>query len=475
MKIAQLVNELIELACTLEEISISNFKSLKNVHVPLRKFNILIGPNGSGKTNFVEFFKFLKKALTELQRPYTPYLDWWDYRNIVWRRKEELPITAKLHWIIHGLDLQYELSFSGIGGAFRILYEKITIENMIVLEREGSILKIEHDKEFFERNYDAIQKEVENIKYVLPLLSARSLDEKQKIESLTKEITAEDLQKEQVIGIPSDLPSLFQIRTFPIPRVRTKERNMKGALWSEIIGKVFSISIRSDFAIVILPQRYKEPNKPLNLEFVLRELYKAIAGFTILKHPNMMEVKSASLPRRESTLLEDSSNLNNVLYKWFSEKGKLPDRIEAVISELFPNIHVGFEQTFDGRIYMKIFENEIELHPPSIPDGLYKILSILAAVELKPSLLAVDEIENSLHKEALEYVLDELKESDSTVIIATHSPLVVDMARIEDLLIVEKTEEGTTLSRIKSPEKIRNKLAELKITQSESWLYGDLK
>lgn len=89
-------------------------------------------------------------------------------------------------------------------------------------------------------------------------------------------------------------------------------------------------------------------------------------------------------------------------------------------------------------------------------------------------MLAIDEIENSLHKEALEYVLDELRESNSTVIITTHSPLVVDMSRLEDLLIVERSPEGTVFTRIKEPEKLGQKLAELKITQSESWLYGGL-
>lgn len=106
---------------------------------------------------------------------------------------------------------------------------------------------------------------------------------------------------------------------------------------------------------------------------------------------------------------------------------------------------------------------------------MYKVLSTLAAVELSPSLLAVDEIENSLHKESLEYILDELKECESTVIVTTHSPLVVDIVKLEDLLIVEKTGEGTVLNRVRGPEKVRRKLAELKITQSESWLYGELK
>ena len=45
----------------LKRVSIQNFKSLKNVTLELQKVNLLIGPNNSGKTNFLkalEFFDF---------------------------------------------------------------------------------------------------------------------------------------------------------------------------------------------------------------------------------------------------------------------------------------------------------------------------------------------------------------------------------------------------------------------------------
>lgn len=45
----------------LKRVSIQNFKSLKDVTLDLQKVNLLIGPNNSGKTNFLkalEFFKF---------------------------------------------------------------------------------------------------------------------------------------------------------------------------------------------------------------------------------------------------------------------------------------------------------------------------------------------------------------------------------------------------------------------------------
>ena len=45
---------------TLESISIKGFKSIRDVEVELRDVNVLIGANGSGKSNFLEVFSFLQ-------------------------------------------------------------------------------------------------------------------------------------------------------------------------------------------------------------------------------------------------------------------------------------------------------------------------------------------------------------------------------------------------------------------------------
>ncbi|MFD2937939.1 AAA family ATPase [Spirosoma flavum] len=44
----------------LKRVSIQNFKSLKDVTLDLQKVNLLIGPNNSGKTNFLKALEYLK-------------------------------------------------------------------------------------------------------------------------------------------------------------------------------------------------------------------------------------------------------------------------------------------------------------------------------------------------------------------------------------------------------------------------------
>ena len=54
----------------MERIEISGYKSIQTVDLSLRPVNILIGANGSGKTNFLSFFEFLHNVYAQNLRGY---------------------------------------------------------------------------------------------------------------------------------------------------------------------------------------------------------------------------------------------------------------------------------------------------------------------------------------------------------------------------------------------------------------------
>ena len=167
--------------------------------------------------------------------------------------------------------------------------------------------------------------------------------------------------------------------------------------------------------------------------------------------------------------------MQNVLYNIYLKEDKIPTRIKNALAILFPNMNIRFELTPDSRLFMKVIEKNLELYPPMISDGLYKILAILTALDCEHSILVIDEIENSLHPEAIELIIDELKNNDKQVIITTHSPAVIDIVDPADLLIIERDNEGCSKARrIKNPQKLKQRLHELGITVSEGWLYGKL-
>jgi predicted ATPase len=233
---------------------------------------------------------------------------------------------------------------------------------------------------------------------------------------------------------------------------------------------------KRDFLTVFSELREKPvgppPGRDSLLDYIVNQFNEAIDKITILSHPNIKLTKAPNLPRKEEILIEDGSNLNSVLYNWFLAHNKLPERIETALFQLFPETQIRFQLTTDGKVYIQLLEKGLKLPPPCIADGFYKILIVLLALESNPSLILIDELENSLYAEALQYVIDELKNSRTTVIITTHSPVVVDMVDLNDLLIAERTINGTQFKKIRNVQKMRKRLAELKITPSESWLSG---
>ena len=66
------------------EISVENFKSLRSFQISLDNFNVLIGINGSGKTNILELFKFANMCIDSPRIPAYPFRAWSGFKNIVW-------------------------------------------------------------------------------------------------------------------------------------------------------------------------------------------------------------------------------------------------------------------------------------------------------------------------------------------------------------------------------------------------------
>ena len=224
-----------------------------------------------------------------------------------------------------------------------------------------------------------------------------------------------------------------------------------------------------------LPGRieFKEDIEPL-VTHILSPEFISQSQILILRQLNYKAITTPQPVRRELILKEDGSNLANVLLTLYSERG-IPERIIQVINSIFGNVEIKPKITDDGRVYIEVMENGLKLQPKMVSDGFWKILTILTAIELNPRIIVIDELENSLHPEAIEYIVDELKNSKSIVIVTTHSPAVIDIIDPEDLILLEKDMEGKTIvKRIKNPEEIRKWLSENGITLSEGWLYGNI-
>ncbi len=86
----------------LEKIHIKNYRSLRNVTLPLRSLTVFVGPNASGKSNTLNALYNLNQMISE--EPVSFELS----RNSLWAR-EENHITFQLKTKIEGTPSTYEL------------------------------------------------------------------------------------------------------------------------------------------------------------------------------------------------------------------------------------------------------------------------------------------------------------------------------------------------------------------------------
>ncbi len=113
---------------------------------------------------------------------------------------------------------------------------------------------------------------------------------------------------------------------------------------------------------------------------------------------------------RVGRLTSNCDNLHAVLHTLLFKRGALPERFYELIGQAFPGVEaLRLEPTGDGRIHLLVKEHGAYMLPANMSDGFYKFLAILTALELRPSLLAIDEIENSIHHETMELLMEELK------------------------------------------------------------------
>lgn len=229
------------------------------------------------------------------------------------------------------------------------------------------------------------------------------------------------------------------------------------------------------FAPVVVVHRYKEKEYYENIYAVSsKRILLTLEKLLVLYPLNIRSMKNPQPLRREETLKEDGSNIASVYHTIYLKEGKIPEEISNPLTMVFPKIDVRPHLTDDGRVMIKFFEGNFDLSPPNTPDGYYKFLTVLIAIYLKPPLLIIDEIENSLHPSTLELILDTIKIGDTQAIITTHSPVVVDMTELSNIILVDKEQGESKFKRIKDPEKIKEFLIKKGITFSEGWIYGDL-
>jgi hypothetical protein len=226
---------------------------------------------------------------------------------------------------------------------------------------------------------------------------------------------------------------------------------------------VWQVTDTSDFMGYTLKIEWFEP---MELRVVILSLFE---NCVLLKHPDISSISEPQVFGGDERLDVRARNLPQLLYRLMAERrvGVVEEAVRKVFGELSIE-----PRSVANRVFFAARERDLELPPSNIADGVIKVLAISVAVELEPFILLIDEVENSLHVKALEYVFDLLNSLEIPVVLATHSPILVDLANPERTIVVFRGSDGSTkLEYFKDPRELKSRLSELGIAFSDYVLY----
>ncbi|AEF97006.1 AAA family ATPase [Methanotorris igneus] len=385
----------------IKRICVKNFKSFKELDVDLGKFNVLIGPNASGKSNFIQIFKFLR-----------------------------------------------DLSMYGLDNAISMQGGIEYLRNMKIGPSENLSIRVVFDKKFnvpilSEKNQKFSMEVCEVIYDFVMEFKKRGLGFKSVNERLTLKCNFIEENTNKKLGEGKLICSLNK------GKLRIKlETPSKLPLKKEDI--VFPPSLK------LLESKLPNNISILKVSFAILPLIPIIDD---LQNAAIYDIdpklsKKATQITGKFELEEDGSNLSIVLKNLIENKEK-KRKLYNLISELLPFVDdLNVEKFEDKSLLFKLREKyfkEQYLPASLISDGTINITALIIAVyfEEKP-LTIIEEPERNIHPYLISKVIEMMKDASrkKQIIVTTHNPEMVKYAGLDNILVVSRNKEGfSTISR----------------------------
>jgi len=388
----------------IRKIKITNFKSFKELEVELGKFNVLIGANASGKSNFVHIFKFLRDIVNFGLNNAVSMQGGVEYlRNVSVGASENFSLKVVSDLKFGLLGGRPKEGFTGIK-----IYETI-YEFALKFRKRGLGFEIAKDNLTLKCNFVRPEKQKKKIeeKEIIgqgEIILSRGANGKVKI----------DLHKPEEVSIEKD-------DIYP-PFVREEKL--------------------SDSTLLLQSPFFFIPP--------LKEIFSDISIYDF--DPKLP--KKATPITGKVELEEDGSNLSIVL-KNITENEEKKRKLFNLVKDLLPFIsNLDVEKFADKSLLFKLqeiyFKNQY-LPASLISDGTINITALIVALyfENKP-LTIIEEPERNIHPHLISKLVDMMKDASQKkqIIVTTHNPEMVKYAGLDNILLASRDETGfSTVSR----------------------------
>ncbi|WP_406309444.1 AAA family ATPase [Streptomyces sp. NBC_00623] len=366
------------------ELHVENFRSLRDVTVPLGPLTVLVGPNGAGKSNVLEVFDFLADIIrTDLQ----PALDTrGGFDEVAFWGGTKPPTSMRIHlkatWTTnstlnapdeYGLTIRRRSLPANRDGK-RLTYALSREESFEFKRRQGRGRRIKITGE-----------------------EARILD--------VRAGQSEDSGSFGIRRLSSGLSTL--------PRLGPSDGGDEVTRVADRLSsfRVFDVDVAAA----------RQPTRLRGTDFAtLSPHAENLAGFLI--HLSGREETWNDLVADARTVLPHLENIE------FEEVGGSTDQLTVVLRErglrrLTPLAYASY--------------------------GTVRLLGLLALLydPHPPAFTCIEEIDHGLHPQALELVVQRLREAAERTqfIVATHSPALVNRLRPEEFVVCDRDEDGASI------------------------------
>lgn len=365
-------------------LEVEHFRSLRKIILPLGPLNVLVGPNGSGKTTVLEVFRFLADVIRTDLEPALDLRGGFD-EVVFWggqRAPKSIGIKLKATWTTHSsLRAPDEYSM------------RITRTTRAISRSEAFQFKRTQGR------------------------GRRITISGQKVSVVGLDQADAEVSKRE-IGINRLSSGLSTL-----PRLSDEEGGTEVATVADRLASFRVFDVRVDAAR--LPARF---------------------------------------PRREyEPLDEDAANLAAFL---LALRSRDPDAwqqlVEDAVAVLPQLLDIDFEYPSGAAREVVVVLHERGLRRGTqLADASYGTIRLLGLLALlydpqPPALTCVEEIDHGLHPQALELLVERLREASERTqfLIATHSPALADRLKPDELIVCERRGDGSSAIPAISQEKV---------------------
>ncbi|RKX69463.1 recombinase RecF [candidate division WOR-3 bacterium] len=392
-------------------VKIERYKSFKTLEINLKPVTVIIGPNASGKSNFLDALYFISRAVTS----------------------KNLKEAFEDH---RGLPL--ETFFYGDEG-FERMISKSCLSCLFEIDVELSDSTINEVNRLVREKRSGLEKGSQ----VRGMVKERYLRYRLVIEMLPKTGHLRVID-EALYALRSN----GEIKRSRSPFLERKKNHF--VLRMEHKAHPIHFQVGLDYTIVSTP--LYEPHYP-HVVALKKELERWCIYYLEPRALMREDVPISEIERIGSRGENLAAFINTLKQRYPDEFRNLNLTLQKLIPR-HPQVDVRMMK--EGRLTLLISENGLSFSSRLISEGTLRVLGLIAAIHPRNSLTLIgfEEPENGVHPPRLRMIADLLKNvaqfHQKQVIITTHSPLFAEHFDDGDLMVCEKKDNYSLLKPFSS-------------------------